>query len=277
MPDPRWRQIAEDLRQKIEADELASDNKPLPSELELSDQYKVSRNTIRDAVKWLVTRGLLVTRPGQGTFVVQKIDPFVTPLSTEIGAGLGGEEAAYATETVAYTYAVQKVSRKPTVAAPKIEIHQATGLIASELRLPEGNTVVSRHQERRIDGIPWSLQTSFYPMHFFTDGATRIIEAVNIEEGVVPYMEKVIGFKQAGWRERFTVRAPDRNETDFFGLPDDGRIAVIETIRTGYDQSGHPFRVTVTSYPADRNQFVLTVGIVPNPDLPEEKPGTTNG
>jgi GntR family transcriptional regulator len=261
MPDPRWRQIAEDLRQKIEAGQLGSEGKPLPSELELSDEYKASRNTIRDAVKWLVTRGLLVTRPGQGTFVVQKIDPLITALSTEIGAGLGGESAAYASE-------VQKLSRKPTVSDPKIEIHQAAGMIAAELRLPQGATVVSRHQERRIDRIPWSLQTSFYPMTFFTDGATRIIEAVDIEEGVVPYMEKVIGFQQAGWRERFTVRAPDRKETEFFSLPDDGRIAVIETIRTGYDQTGKPFRVTVTTYPADRNQFVLSVGDVPG--LPPE-------
>jgi GntR family transcriptional regulator len=260
MPDPIWRQIAEDLRQKIESGQLGGDGKPLPAELELRDEYKASRNTVRDAVKWLVTRGLLETKPGQGTFVVQKIDPLITPLSTEIGAGLGGESAAYASE-------VQKRSRKPASSVPKIEIHQATGMIAEELRLAEGATVVSRHQERRIDSIPWSLQTSFYPMHFFTDGATRIIEAADIEEGVVTYMEKVIGFEQAGWRERFTVRAPDRTETDFFRLPDDGRIAVIETIRTGYDQSGHPFRVTVTTYPADRNQFLLTVGDVP--DLPE--------
>src|ERR1017187_4451955 len=106
MPDPRWRQIAEDLRQKIESGDLGSDGRPLPSELELSVEYDASRNTIRDAVKWLVTRGLLVTRPGQGTFVVQKIDPLITPLSTEIGAGLGGESAAYASE-------VQARSRKP--------------------------------------------------------------------------------------------------------------------------------------------------------------------
>jgi GntR family transcriptional regulator len=259
MPDPRWRQIAEDLRQKIESGDLGSDGKALPAELELSVEYSASRNTIRDAIKWLVTRGQLVTRPGQGTFVFQKIDPLITPLSTEIGAGLGGESAAYASE-------VQARSRKPASSVPKIEIHQAAGMIAVELRLTEGATVVSRHQERLIDGIPWSLQTSFYPMHFFTYGATRIIEAVSIEEGVVPYMEKVIGFQQAGWRERLAVRAPDRHETEFFRLPDDGRIAVIETIRTGYDQSGQPFRVTVTSYPADRNQFILTVGDVPDQD-----------
>jgi DNA-binding FadR family transcriptional regulator len=57
MPYPRWRQIAEDPRAKIEAGELASDGSPLPAELELRDQYDASRNTVRDAVKWLAMCG----------------------------------------------------------------------------------------------------------------------------------------------------------------------------------------------------------------------------
>ena len=84
MPDPMYRQIAEDLRQKIESGELGHGDQ-LPTELELREQYDASRNTVRDAVKWLITRGLVETRPGQGTFVVEKIDPFVTTLSERSG------------------------------------------------------------------------------------------------------------------------------------------------------------------------------------------------
>lgn len=69
---------------------------PLPSQLEFRELYRVSRNTVQDTVKWLVTRGLVITRPGQ--------------------------------------------------------------------KLTDGSTVVSRHQQRFIDGAPWSLQTSFYPI-----------------------------------------------------------------------------------------------------------------
>ena len=72
MADPMYRQIAEDLRQQIESGELAP-GAQLPTELELREQYDASRNTVRDAIKWLITRGLVETRPGQGTFVVEKI------------------------------------------------------------------------------------------------------------------------------------------------------------------------------------------------------------
>jgi GntR family transcriptional regulator len=253
MREPMWRQIAEDVRQKIEAGELGSDGTPLPSELELRDSYEASRNTVRDAVKWLVTRGLVVTRPGQGTFVVQKIDPFVTTLSTDIKAPK---------DSIAYASEVMASSRIPRVSEPRIEIQLAVGLPAAELHLKHG-AIVSRHQDRFIDGVPWSLQTTFYPMRFVEQGADLIIRAEDIPTGVVGYIEEKLGIKEVGWRDRFLVRPPDQTETNFFKLPDDGRIAVIETVRTGYGEGGGPIRVTVTTYPADRNQFVMTAGKVP--------------
>lgn len=256
MPDPMWRRIAEDLRQKIESGELGADGKPLPSELDLRDQYVASRNTIRDAVKWLITRGLVVTRPGQGTFVRQKIDPLVTRIETRVDSTLGTESAAYLSEA-------QAQRREAQVSTPRVEIQNAGVMVASELAIAPGDTVVSRHQERFIDGIPWSLQTTFYPMRLVGQGATELIQAKHLLPGAVSYVEKAVGIKQAGWRDRFVVRTPDRTETEFFSLPDDGSTAVIETIRTGYDESVQPFRVTVTTYPADRNQFVSTVGNAP--------------
>lgn len=42
-------------------------------------------------------------------------------------------------------------------------------------------------------------------------------------------------------------------------------MAVIETRRTGFDEADQPFVLTVSVYPADRNQFIINVG-----DLPAE-------
>jgi GntR family transcriptional regulator len=255
MPEPIYRQIADDLRQKIEAGELGRDGKPLPTELELREQYGASRNTVRDAVKWLITRGLVETRPGQGTFVVQKLDPFVTPLRFD--SGLGDEGLTY------YASDVEAQRRRAQVSAPRIEIQQADRAVADGLNLAEGTQVISRHQRRFIDDIPWSLQTSFYPMRFVEQGATDLLKAQDMPNGTVRYLQGVLGIKQVGWRDRITVRAPDKTEADFFRLPDDGRVAVFEIRRTAYDKAGKPIRVTVTTYPADRNQFVVEIGDIP--------------
>jgi GntR family transcriptional regulator len=257
MPDPMWKQIAEDLRQKIEAGELGGEGKALPTELELQAEYGASRNTVRDAIKWLVTRGLVYTRSGQGTFVSQKIDPFITRLSSKIGPSVI-EDA-----TLGYASEVASLLRRPDVSVPRIEIQRAAGLPATELRLPESASVVSRHQQRFIDGLPYSLQTTFYPMQLVERGAARLIQAEDIEEGAVGYIKEAIGVEQVGWRQRIVVRVPDTAEVAFFNLPDDGRIAVIEFITTGYEEDGRPIRATVTTYPADRNQFVMTSGKVP--------------
>jgi GntR family transcriptional regulator len=255
--DPMYRRIAEDLRSKIEAGELAR-GAQLPTEIELRDQYDASRNTIRDAIKWLITRGLVETRPGQGTFVVEKITPFVSTLTGDPETGFGGGEDDI------YDLEVKATRREPTASVPRVEIQQVSEITAPELQLGTGSTVVSRHQSRFIDGTPWSLQTSFYAMSLVTRGANRLIEASDIEEGTVSYLLKTLGIDQAGWRDMIVVRAPNQIETAFFRLPDDGRVSVVETRRTTFDSHGMPVRLTVSVYPADRNQFAVNVGKVPD-------------
>jgi GntR family transcriptional regulator len=254
MADPRWRQIADDLRARIDSGELGSDGSPLPTELELQELYGAARNTVRDAVRWLATRGLIYTRSGQGTFVTPKMDPFVTVLRAEDPQG----------ESTAFAFAVQSRGRRPDLSVPRVEIQAAAGSAAAELELPAGASVVSRHQRRLVDGVPYSLQTTFYPMELVERGAVRLIQAKDIAEGAVHYLERLFGFTQTGWVDRITVRAPDTNETAFFSLPDDGRIGVFELVRTGFDDAGRPFRVTVTTLPTDRNEFVLQTGQVPD-------------
>src|ERR1022692_313349 len=207
MADPMYRRIADELRQQIESGRLSSGSQ-LPTELELREDYEASRNTVRDALRWLITRGLLETRPGQGTFVVEKIDPFITTLTVpETGLG-GGEGAWYASE-------VRALRRKPKTTTPRVEIQQATDVVARALGLEEGETVVSRHQQRYIDETPWSLQTSFYPRHLDEAGAERLSRAGNIDQGAVSYIEETLPIKLAGWRDKITVRAPDETETGF--------------------------------------------------------------
>jgi DNA-binding GntR family transcriptional regulator len=65
-----WQQVADDLRAEMNSGELETDAR-LPGELELADQYGVSRDTIRRAIQELVSEGRLVVLHGRGTFVVQ--------------------------------------------------------------------------------------------------------------------------------------------------------------------------------------------------------------
>jgi GntR family transcriptional regulator len=63
-----WQQVCDDLRAEMDSGALALDAR-LPGELELADQYGVSRDTIRRAIQELVSEDRLVVLHGRGTFV----------------------------------------------------------------------------------------------------------------------------------------------------------------------------------------------------------------
>ena len=258
MANPMYRQIAEDLRAQIEGGDLEP-GQQLRTELELRDHYGASRNTVRDAIRWLTNLGLVETKPGQGTFVVQKIDPFVTKLTGDPQTGWGGDEGAV------YLSEVSEQNRKPTSSPLQVEIQEASDALASALGIPKGAEIISRHERRFIDGIPWSMQTSYYPMEFADRGAQLLRSARNIDEGTVKYLGDTLHIRQVGYGDRITVRTPNATEADFFKLPPDGRIPMYEITRTAYDGNEQPMRLTVTVYPADRNQFIVNVGVVPEP------------
>ncbi len=56
----------------------------LPSERELSEQFKVSRASVREAVRALESMGLLEAHQGQGTYVTTSVEALVQPLAHAI-------------------------------------------------------------------------------------------------------------------------------------------------------------------------------------------------
>ena len=261
MAQPMYQQIAEDLRKQIESGALAQGSQ-LPTELELRARYNASRNTVRDAVKRLISLGLIETRPGQGTFVTMKVDPFVTVLTADpAGVSVGEGGATYLSQ-------VSAEHRRPDVTIPRVEVQTPPEVIARRLRVLMNTQVVSRHEQRYIDDVPWSMQTSFYPMEFITRGATRLLMAEDIEGGAVRYLGRALGLEQVGYRDWITVRSPDHNEQAFFGISHEA--TVFENFRTAFDQHKRPMRVTVTIFPTDRNQFIVNVGDVPDPRYDED-------
>jgi GntR family transcriptional regulator len=67
-PIPLYYQLAEQIRERVDAGELKPDDQ-IPPERELGEQHGISRMTVRQAVNYLVRQGVLVSRPGIGTFV----------------------------------------------------------------------------------------------------------------------------------------------------------------------------------------------------------------
>jgi GntR family transcriptional regulator len=266
MPDPMYRQIAEELREKIELGDFDPDQ-PLPTENQLRVTYSASRNTVRQAIELLTNWALVETRPGSGTFLRRQHEPFVTTLSGEWQpgpeAGLGGGEG------IAALKEVEDRKRQGRFSPPRVEIQLITKKVAEQLRIEPGTNVISRHQQRYIDDQPWSLQTSYYPWKLTERGAMRLLQARDIEEGTVRYLGETLHLQQVGYRDRIAVRRANDDELRFFGLREDAGIPVMVLLRTAYGVDDtttepYPFRFTESVFPGDRNQFIINTGEVPD-------------
>jgi GntR family transcriptional regulator len=73
-PEPKYRQLAAILRERIRSGDLAPGD-PVPSETELEQTYDLARGTIRKAIAVLREEGLIVTTKGKGSWVAETQPP----------------------------------------------------------------------------------------------------------------------------------------------------------------------------------------------------------
>lgn len=62
---PPWRQLADDLRRRIESGEISG---RVPSEKTLAQDYGLAQNTVRKSLALLRAEGLIETTPGWGSY-----------------------------------------------------------------------------------------------------------------------------------------------------------------------------------------------------------------
>jgi GntR family transcriptional repressor for pyruvate dehydrogenase complex len=67
-----YEQIVAQIKKQIESGELKVGDK-LPTERELTEQFKVSRTAVREAVQALREKGVVEVHPGRGTFITNTI------------------------------------------------------------------------------------------------------------------------------------------------------------------------------------------------------------
>ena len=79
---PLYEQLMNAIRSDIDSGIFKAGEK-MPTEMELEAKYKVSRITVRRAIKELCDEEILVKKQGKGTFVLQNLSPI--PLAGNVG------------------------------------------------------------------------------------------------------------------------------------------------------------------------------------------------
>lgn len=139
---PRYQAIAADLTARIRAGEYAP-GEALPPQRELSTAYGVTLMTLRQALRRLSDDGLIVQRPGRGTFVAPP------HLAYELGS-----LHSFATDLVKQGHDV-----RTTVLARSVR--RASARTAAQLRIVPGDTALRLERLREFAGRPAIHQVSW--------------------------------------------------------------------------------------------------------------------
>lgn len=231
-PIPLYYQLAEYLKEQIQAKELAIGAQIRP-ERELAQQMGVSRMTARQAVAYLVNEGLLEVKPGVGTFVAQ---PKLTHNALRLSSF--SEEMARLGSRVTSTVLRQEINRPPK-------------RIAEQLHLGADEPVVTIVRLRQVDEIPLLLETSHLPA-----GRCPGLDKANLAEASL-YTWLETNYRLTVYRATQTLEATTISayEQTLFRLEAGTAMLLVEGVT--YDQQDRPFEYFKALYRGDRFKFVL--------------------
>lgn len=238
---PKYRDIADDLRQQIERGDLPPGSK-LPFTEDLMARFGASKSTIRAAVDVLAQEGLVVARRRYGT-VVRDRRTIRIPLSRyqrslESGGQMGPFEAACAAQGlkgVMKTVAVERV-RAPDVAAL--------------LGMSSSDDMVCRRREALIEEQVVQFQEAWYPLDVAE--AAGLDQPGKVEGGVYRAL-KSAGMAAVEADERVTARMPTKEEGAQLGTGTSAPVLEIE--RISKDDSGRPLELLRVVAAGDRMQL----------------------
>jgi GntR family transcriptional repressor for pyruvate dehydrogenase complex len=82
-----YEEVVGQLHQLIDDGKLKAGDR-LPSERELAETFRVSRSSVREAIKTLENEGLVTSRPGSGTFITAvNVEALIPPLASLLSRG----------------------------------------------------------------------------------------------------------------------------------------------------------------------------------------------
>ncbi len=82
-----YEEVVGQLHQLIDAGKLKAGDR-LPSERELAETFRVSRSSVREAIKTLENEGLVMARPGSGTFITAvNVEAIIPSLASLLSRG----------------------------------------------------------------------------------------------------------------------------------------------------------------------------------------------
>jgi GntR family transcriptional regulator len=236
---PRYVEIADALRARIEAGEFSETGK-LPSERVLTEKYDAARNTVRDALQLLRVDDLIESRGGSGVYLrtFQRIQ--------RDAVGRASREVWGSGRSI-WSKDLHGRPRSEDVKTFKVDPPEH---VARTLGVQD-EAVWCRDKLYRVEGRIVMHSVAWYPADLVE--GTAITEENTGPGGAYARLDEV-GHGPARFSEGIEVRLPLSAESKMLGITMSTPIILI--VRTAYDSEDRPVEVNEMKLDSDSYRLI---------------------
>ena len=223
------RQIAAQIRAQIRRGDWAPGER-LPSIPAIAATYGVAKQTVQRTIDQLRIEGVLITKPGSGTFVRgtrRKLN--------RLSRGRYGMRRGYHADLAArYRQQLIEVGRSP-----------APGEIADVFGVPAGTELIVRRYLVRTQDAPVEVGASWLRV---TDAdGTSLSRTEAFGRPLYQEVEEVTGRTYTSATDQVTARLPTREESEILQIRPD--TPVLHLLHIAYDRDHRAIEVAVATWP----------------------------
>ena len=229
---PLYQQIGEALRDRIEKGDLVPGDK-IPSENDLTDQYHVSRNTVRLAISSLILDGLVFRVKGRGTFVAAERMSYGLMHLSSFSEEMRNRGLEPGSQVLSF---VKELPSKRT---------------QNILKLGPEQMMYHIERLRLADGGPMALNISFIPVYLCPDLSYEDIASGSL----YALLENQYGYRLGYAEYVIKTAAADEQHAKLLDVSIDDTMLVREG--TTYLEDGTPIEHTILFNRGDRYEFTF--------------------
>lgn len=226
-----YQQVKETLLAEIDAGRLQASDR-VPSERELSDQYGMSRMTVRHALTQLVSEGVLYRQQGKGTFVAR-------PKIRQKLIGL-----------TSFTEDMASRGMLPGARVLTVQLVTAPYMARHALGLPENAKVIRVERLRLADGEPMALEVVHLPERF-----SAVMHQSLEDASLYTLLEQQFGVRVLSATQSIEPALADAALARVLKVREAALLLLLERIT--FDERGEPVEFVSSHYRADRYRFIV--------------------
>lgn len=256
---PRYQLVANELSRRI-LDGSLSPGSILPSEAELSQEFDLSRGSVRAAIRELVNAGMVEVQRGRGAFVrIPRTKVRREPTSRyvwEKEQAMTPPEQRGSVSITDYDAGLSHTDVEDTAVYDSVP---ADLDLATRFQVPPGTRLLRRQYRHRPhhEQHPLSLITSYQPW----DQAARNPELLDQTKEPWPggtiHQLSTIDIEVMKFTDEISARPPTIQEAEELGMPEGTAVFVIRKV--ALDAADNVVDVTDAVLPADRHELVYEI------------------